>query len=434
MFPKPTYEELEKRLEKLEQRVIQRKENEQKLIQSEKRLLEIADNALAWIWEVDATGKYTFSSPTVKKVLGYDPEEILGKYFFDFFHPQDKEALTKATFEEFSRKSSFRMFVNRNISKDGRSVYLETSGIPILDEHGNLVGYRGADTDISEHHEAQAALRTNDANLRSLMSSASDFAIYRLISDDSSPFMLKVYMVSDSAREIIGVSDPMNLESWFDNIHPDDQNRVREANLRAFQTMKFDEEYRIFNKHKGEWRWLHAISTGATHGELWNRFVNGIIIDITDRKRVQAELNEKAKTLEDVNTALNVLLEKREEDKSVLQEQVVTNVKKLVVPYLDKLKKGKLTAAQKSLVEIIESSLDEIISPLTFKLTSKYFNLTPMEIKVANLVKQGKTTKEIAGLENLSAKTIARHRENIREKMNIRNKKINLQSYLSSLQ
>ncbi len=150
----------------------------------------------------------------------------------------------------------------------------------------------------------------------------------------------------------------------------------------------------------------------------------------------KANLKLKAKTdnLEEINTALTVLLKKREEDKLTLQEQVLSNVKKLVVPYIEKLKNGQFNGTQTANIELLETCLNDIISPFTHRLSAKYMNLSPAEIKVADLVKQGKTTKEIADLLNLSYKTIERHRENIRRKIGIKNSKINLQSHLSFFQ
>jgi PAS domain S-box-containing protein len=164
-------------------------------------------------------------------------------------------------------------------------------------------------------------------------------------------------------------------------------------------------------------------------------------LDITERnlaeqalKEKEAELTIKAKNLEEVNTALRVLLKRREEDKGELEQKVLSNVKDLVLPYLERLQKTSLDANQISCVSIMESNLNEIISPFSRKLSSKYLRLTPTEIRVADLVKNGKTTKEIAEFMNLSEKTIQAHRDNIRKKTGIKHKKTNLRTYLSSLQ
>jgi len=109
------------------------------------------------------------------------------------------------------------------------------------------------------------------------------------------------------------------------------------------------------------------------------------------------------------------------------------NIKELVVPYLEKLKKNKLDEKQEVYVNILESNLNDIISPFSHRLSSKYMNFTPTEIQIANLLRQGKTSKEIAELTNSSPKAVAFHRENIRRKLGLNNKKINLKSYLLSL-
>jgi len=145
------------------------------------------------------------------------------------------------------------------------------------------------------------------------------------------------------------------------------------------------------------------------------------------------ELNIKTKNLEELNTALKVLLDKREEDKSIIEGKIMSNVKALVQPYLAKLKKISPVQNQKTIINILESNLNEIISSFSRHLSSKYLNLSPSEIQVANLVKQGKTNKEIAEILHVTSRTIAFHRENIRKKLGLTNKKTNLKTYLMSL-
>ena len=161
--------------------------------------------------------------------------------------------------------------------------------------------------------------------------------------------------------------------------------------------------------------------------------------EIDERKRAEealrrreVELEAQSHHLAEVNTALKVLLKQREDDKNELGENVLSNVKELISPYVARLNKSRLNTHQETLVNIMESNLKNIISPFISKLSSKYFNFTPMEIKVANLVKEGKTNKEIAELLCLSKNTILFHRHNIRGKLRLKNKKINLRSHLLS--
>jgi PAS domain S-box-containing protein len=144
------------------------------------------------------------------------------------------------------------------------------------------------------------------------------------------------------------------------------------------------------------------------------------------------KLKAQSHHLEEVNTALKVLLKQREDDKKELAENVLSNVKELISPYIERLKKSQLNTNQKTLINILDSNLSNMISPFISKLSSKYFNLTPGEIRVANLVKEGKTNKEIAELLCISKNTVLFHRYNIRQKLGLKNKKINLRSHLLS--
>jgi PAS domain S-box-containing protein len=168
-----------------------------------------------------------------------------------------------------------------------------------------------------------------------------------------------------------------------------------------------------------------------------------IIRDITERKKAEEALRkvheelerkvrERTLNLEEANTALRVLLRKRDEDRMELQERMLMNLKELILPYLEKMKKSLLDERQRTLLEIIESNLRDILSPLTRQISASYLHFTPTEIQVANLVRSGKTTKEIAELLVLSTKTIEFHRENIRSKIGIKNKKVNLRTHLLS--
>ncbi|MFH1624101.1 MAG: LuxR C-terminal-related transcriptional regulator, partial [Pseudomonadota bacterium] len=163
--------------------------------------------------------------------------------------------------------------------------------------------------------------------------------------------------------------------------------------------------------------------------------------DISENKKAEQALREreadlqiKTKSLEEVNTALKVLLKRRDEDKTEIEEKILINVKELVVPYLEKLKKSRLNADQLTYTHILESNLNNITSSFSQKLSSKYLGLTPTEIQVANLVKEGRTTKQIGELMNLSTRTIEFHRKHIRSKIGINNRKANLRSHLLSLQ
>jgi len=163
--------------------------------------------------------------------------------------------------------------------------------------------------------------------------------------------------------------------------------------------------------------------------------------ELSERKRAERvllkrekELKIKTSILEETNIALRVLLKRREEDKKELEEKVLSNMKELVMPYLEKLKKTSLDTKQMAYAEIIESNLSNISSQFSRNLSSKYLNLTPTEIQIANLVRNGRSTKNIADILNLSGRTVEFHRQNVRKKIGIKNIKANLRTQLLSLQ
>jgi DNA-binding NarL/FixJ family response regulator len=173
-----------------------------------------------------------------------------------------------------------------------------------------------------------------------------------------------------------------------------------------------------------------------------NRFIGyrGIVRDITSRKHAEEklkkredELREKTIRLEEVNNALKTLLKHRDENKKELENKILSNINELVLPYIAKLKETHLDAYQQVYVEIMETNLNDVLSPFLLKITSKYLSFTPKEIQVATLIKEGKPTKEIAKMMKVGKGAVDLHRHHIRNKLGLNNKKVNLRSYLSSL-
>ena len=173
--------------------------------------------------------------------------------------------------------------------------------------------------------------------------------------------------------------------------------------------------------------------------------------DISDRRQAQESLREvnrsleqridertqeltaKTRRLEELNTALKVLLEQRDEDRENLEQAILGNVKKLIAPFLEKLKTSGLNSEQTTYLEILESHLDEITSQFVRKLTTQLGRLTTTEVQVANLIREGRTTKEIARILHSSEYTVMFHRYNLRRKLQVKGKKINLRAYLQSI-
>jgi PAS domain S-box-containing protein len=182
---------------------------------------------------------------------------------------------------------------------------------------------------------AEDALRKSEEHLRCLMENADDFVVYRLAIDEQSPVGLKVVFVSPSITDIMGVSDPAKFDTWFENIHSDDIERITEANQKAFETLKFNEAMRFYHPTEKEWRWVRAVSNGTLDQNGNPRYINGIIIDITGRRKVEEALEranneleervrERTAELEHVNKDLQTEITERKELYRALRESEKT--------------------------------------------------------------------------------------------------------------
>jgi DNA-binding CsgD family transcriptional regulator len=150
-------------------------------------------------------------------------------------------------------------------------------------------------------------------------------------------------------------------------------------------------------------------------------------------KKQAEELEVKADSIEQSNKALRTLLKQRDEDRDGIEEKVVANVRELVLPFLQNLKESELNVQQKINVDVLETNLNSIVSPFSRTLSTKYLSLTPQEIQIAVLIKEGKNNREIADVMNLSRRTIESHREHMRRKMGLKHKRANLRAHLLAL-
>ena len=159
-------------LERSMRYAIERKWAEEALRRSEQKFKDLTETTTDWMWEVDAQGVYTYASPKIKELLGYEVSEVLGKIPFDLMPNEEAEKIGKFFNEKVINKESFYGLENVNRHKEGHLVVVETSGIPIFDERGQLKGYRGIDRDITERKRAEeqinASLREKEVLLREI--------------------------------------------------------------------------------------------------------------------------------------------------------------------------------------------------------------------------------------------------------------------------
>lgn len=148
---------------------------------------------------------------------------------------------------------------------------------------------------------------------------------------------------------------------------------------------------------------------------------------------LESRVQKRTKELEESNAALKVLLKQRDDDKKQLENNILTNIKQLILPYIDKIRNNAPDKEILASLSVLESNLKEIVSPFAHKLSSNYLGLTPKEIDISNLIMGGKQDKEISQILHISPETVKTHRQNIRKKLGIYSKRANLRTHLLSL-
>lgn len=195
-------------------------------------------------------------------------------------------------------------------------------------------------------------------------------------------------------------------------------------------------DYPCHSPDEKHWYYMRAVPV-AYEGPLRiivsHEDITALKLSEESLRRHEQELEQQTQSLEEANIALKVLLKQRESDKHELEQKVLANIRQLVLPYVEKLKTARLKPRDKTLVEIIESHLDDVISPFLQRMSTARSILTPQEIQVAALVKEGKTSQEIADILAISVTTVNFHRKNLRQKFGLRNTATNLRSHLMTM-
>jgi PAS domain S-box-containing protein len=269
--------------------ITNQKQSEDALRQSELRFKQISDNSGEWIWEVDKNGMYTYTSSLVKDLLGYEPEEIINKkYFFDFFIPETREEHKQAAMDAFASRVVFSNFINPNLHKNGTVVILSTSGLPLVDDEGNLIGYRGVDTNITAQKHAEDVIIHERSMLRTLIDNLPDLVYVKDLSGRK--LISNIADVKnigfDSEEEVVGKTD---LELFSGNTgkrgHDDDMEVINSGNAIFGREEDFVDP-------KGNQRWL---LTSKIPLKDKNGIINGLVgigHDITNRRNAEEELHQ----------------------------------------------------------------------------------------------------------------------------------------------
>ena len=411
-----------------------------RLKESENRLGLALEGANEGLWVTDLIGGKMYYNPRSADMLGYSLHELGDTTeFWDkkLIHPDDWPMVEKSLIEHFEDKTPYHEVEYQARTKWGEWKWiLEHGRVTRRDENGKPIQIIGTHLDITERKEKEVRLQESEEKFRSLAENA-PFGIAILDADNG------IEYTNLEFGDIFGYTtvDTPSLNHWFQKVFPNVSYR-----------MKVMEDWEKLYCERSEGRDIQAITVRIVSKSSEEKIAhmkpvklkNGKCFltfqEISARVKAEEELQQrkeelelKTKELEEVNTALRVLLKRRENDKVELEEKVLYNVKDLVTPYLEKLMNSALEDEQKFYLRMLTTNLNEIISPFSRRLALNPINFTPTEIQVANLIKEGKITKEIASSMHVSKSAVEFHRHNIRKKLELVSKKINLRSYLQSI-
>ena len=386
----------------------------------------------AYIYFKDKNRRFVRTSAYFCKLFGCGLEGIIGKKDEDLF----PEEIAAETAEDDRRVIETGVpLVNKE--EGGESIgdgghWVLTTKIPWRDEKGNIIGLFGISKDITDLKRAEKSLGESEGKFKNLA--------------EQSPNMI---FINSRGRVVYANQKCVEtMEYELDEFYAADFDFLKLIAPEYLPLIK-----RNFGKHMaGEEVSPYEYALISKSGErieviITTKLIDyggegailGIVTDITERKLAEKNLREKdkklkqqARNLEEMNVALKILLEQRDKEKADMKENLLMSIKRLIFPYIEKLQKNRLGEEAQTYVSIIKSNLEDVIAPISDSLSSKYFGLTPSEIQVANLIQQGLTSKEIAQILNVSHKAVSFHRGNIRKKLGLANKKMNLTTYLQS--
>ncbi len=395
------------------------------------------------VWDLDA--RVTDWNEKAEEVFGWTKDEALNKNIFSFLVPDSDRTNVEKIVNDLLKDKFSNYSINNNITKDGRIITCEWNNSPLHDNKGNVVGAISLALDITGRKLAEKALSESEAKYRALVQDANSI-ILRMDTNG------RVTFFNEFAQSFFGYEeDEILSKNVVGTIVPKADSAGRDLEAMILDIGLNPEDYSSNEneniRRNGQRVWVSW--TNKAIKDEKGRIIEILCVgnDITEHKQTEEErrraeqalkkremeLEEQTHNMEEANAALKVLLTHRDQDKKEFEEKILSNVKEMIFPYIEKLETSQLSNRQMVYLDIAKSHLNDIIAPFLHQLSSKYSDLTPSEIKVAGLVKDGKTTKEMAELLNLSIGAVNFHRNNLRKKLGLRNKKTNLRSHLLSL-
>ncbi|MHC1729635.1 MAG: PAS domain S-box protein [Syntrophobacteraceae bacterium] len=395
-------------------------------------------------------GKMIFLNDAGARVLGIDREEVEQTHISQVLPDHLQEKLRNEILPLLIMQGSWEGDLQARNLKTGKLIDVHTTAFSIKDPHtGEARFLANISRDITEYKAAELALQESRQQLSDIIDFLPDAT---LVVD----LQGKVIAWNKAIEEMTGVQKEAILGNSKDHLAVAIYGRPRPILL----DLVLQDDRRLLDLYDHVERRGNALYTeiyvqGALHRR--SRYISAIasplydrngskigaiqsIRDITERREMEKallerekELESKSLDLEEINTALRVLLKNREEDQREFGADVLTNLKELVFPYIGKLKESRLNDMQKTYLSILESHLLEIRAPFLRQLSIVSPSLSPVERQIAGLIKEGKQNKEISDILGVSLNTIATHRYHLRTKLGLKNKNINLVSYLQSL-
>ena len=378
------------------------------------------------------------------------PPVIEDKESRNSIHPDDRALLEDAIARTMETPGAIGPTIElRHRHKDGSWRYMEATGKAIRDESGQpvvIVNMR----DISERKRAEEALQAAHRQLMDIIEFLPDATFVIDLERRVIAWNKAIEEMTGVKKEdMLGKGDYAYAVPFYGEPRPVTIDLVLEWDTEGtgqYEFVKQEADALLAASYAPmtyEGKGAHLSGKASPLFDAEGHVVGAIesIRDLTEQKQTEEalrsrerELEDKSVNLEEANAALKVLLRHRDEDKKTLESTVLANIRQLVFPYIEKLRSRSLTDGQATYLNIIESNLNDVISPFLRKITAMYAHFTPMEIQVADLIKNGRTSKEIGELLKIGMGTVHTHRNNIRKKLGLSNEKMNLRTCLLSLQ
>lgn len=408
---------------------------EAELRASRARYRTIVDSIEDGYYEVDLSGNFTFFNDAMIRITGYDRKELLGMNNRKIMDDYNSRLVYQVFNKVYLTGLATKAFDWELVGKDGESCVVEVSVSLKRSRDGRPVGFLEIARDITSRRLMEKALQESEEKYRTIIENIED-GYYEVDLAGNFTFFNDAMsrMTGYTRQELMGMNNRQIMDEY-------NTKRVFQVFNTVFLTKMATKafDWELICKD-GSKRFIEV--SVSLKKDLNGQPIGfmGIARDVTRRieyedtlRSREKELEIKSKNLEELNTALKVLLERREEDKNALEETVMTNINDMVMPCIENIR-GK--AKDKRLLEqigILEDNLSTITSTFSFRLSSRFLNLTSAEIEIANLVKQGRSTKEIADILNVARKTVEVHRLNIRKKLGITNRRASLRTHLLSI-